>query len=170
MLGNQGYGPYGTRRYQQGTLGTAKGFTGQYADDLSGLDYYVSRYYDPVIGRFLSADTAQGNLVGMDAYGYVNANPEMKNDPAGRFYTDANGDVGYVYKQGSHSVVSTYTEQTQTYTNYYPEYKYTYSHSAHSTPAYRGGGGLSIRTAINQTFHNKRTVRVLNLMLNSVVW
>jgi RHS repeat-associated protein len=33
---------------------TTKGFTGQYNDPTSGLDYYVSRYYDPVASVFLS--------------------------------------------------------------------------------------------------------------------
>jgi RHS repeat-associated protein len=43
-------------------MGTNKGFTGQYNDTLTGLDYYNARYYDPVVGVFLSADTVQGNL------------------------------------------------------------------------------------------------------------
>src|SRR6266700_1578340 len=32
VQGNQVYSPYGSSRYQQGTMGTAKGFTGQYND------------------------------------------------------------------------------------------------------------------------------------------
>ncbi len=62
VQGNQVYSPYGSSRYQQGTMGTAKGFTGQYNDSVSGLDYYGSRYYDPVVGRFLSADALDGNI------------------------------------------------------------------------------------------------------------
>jgi len=34
-------------------MGTNKGYTGQYADPLSGFDYYNARYYDPVCGRRL---------------------------------------------------------------------------------------------------------------------
>jgi len=60
VLGNQVYGPYGTQRYSKGAIGTNKGFTGQYNDSVTGLDYYNARYYDPVVGVFLSADTAQG--------------------------------------------------------------------------------------------------------------
>ena len=33
---------------------------------------------------FLSADKTQGNLQGMDPYGYVNGNPETQSDPTGR--------------------------------------------------------------------------------------
>ncbi|HZO73629.1 MAG TPA: RHS repeat-associated core domain-containing protein, partial [Ktedonobacteraceae bacterium] len=90
VQGNQLYGPYGTSRYSQGSMGTNKGFTGQYAD-ATGLDYYNSRYYDPVIGRFLSADTVQGDGVGMDPYDYVGGNPETLIDPTGNKFVPAGG-------------------------------------------------------------------------------
>ncbi len=71
VQGNQVYGPYGKQRYKFGNLGMAKGFTGQYNDSLTGLDYYNARYYDPKVGVFLSADPVEGNGVGMDPYAYV---------------------------------------------------------------------------------------------------
>jgi RHS repeat-associated protein len=83
VQGNQAYGPYGNTRYQVGSMGTAKGFTGQY-QDATGLDYYGARYYDPVVGRFISADTVQGNGQGMEPYAYVGGNPETNNDPTGQ--------------------------------------------------------------------------------------
>ena len=83
VLGNQAYGPYGNQRYVAGSLGTSKGYTGQYNDSLTGLDYYNARYYDPVVGRFLSADVVQGNVQGMDPYAYVGGNPETYTDPTG---------------------------------------------------------------------------------------
>ena len=55
VQGNQLYDPYGNNRYQSGSMATSKGYTGQYNDSLSGLDYYGSRYYDPAAGVFLSA-------------------------------------------------------------------------------------------------------------------
>jgi RHS repeat-associated protein len=82
VLGNQVYGPYGNQRYTQGSMGTAKGYTGQYAD-ATGLDYYNARYYDPIVGLFVSADTVQGNEQGMDPYAYVGGNPETMVDPSG---------------------------------------------------------------------------------------
>jgi RHS repeat-associated protein len=82
VQGNQAYGPYGNSQYQAGAIGTAKGFTGQY-QDATGLDYYNARYYDPAVGRFISADTVEGNGSGMDPYAYVDGNPETKNDPTG---------------------------------------------------------------------------------------
>ncbi|MFH1381275.1 MAG: RHS repeat-associated core domain-containing protein [Chloroflexota bacterium] len=47
---------YGDCRNSQGNLGTDKLFTGQRLDD-TGLYYYGARYYDPIIGRFISPDT-----------------------------------------------------------------------------------------------------------------
>jgi len=84
---NQVYGPYGNLLYSaNGTMGTTKGYTGQYSDPLTGLDYYVSRYYDPVAGVFLSADTKEGNAQGMNPYAYVAQNPETLTDPSGQMY------------------------------------------------------------------------------------
>jgi RHS repeat-associated protein len=78
LLGNQVYSPYGTQRYNKGAMGTNKGFTGQYNDSLTGLDYYNARYYDPVDSVFLSADVAQGNSSGRNPYDYVGGNPETR--------------------------------------------------------------------------------------------
>lgn len=90
ILGNQTYGPYGNQRYSTGSMGTTKGYTGQYADT-TGLDYYNARYYDPVIGRFVSADTVDSNIKGMDPYAYVEGNPETKVDPTGHDGIDLSG-------------------------------------------------------------------------------
>jgi RHS repeat-associated protein len=84
MLGRQLYSPYGSQRFQNGNMGTTKGFTGQYNDPVTSLDYYGSRYYDPVSGVFLSADSVAGNLAGMNPYGYVGGNPETWTDPSGQ--------------------------------------------------------------------------------------
>jgi RHS repeat-associated protein len=83
VKGTQGFGPYGNGRYYQGNINTAKGFTGQYNDGLTGLDYYNARYDDQAAGVFLSADTVQGNLQAVSPYMYVSGNPETLNDPTG---------------------------------------------------------------------------------------
>ncbi len=94
IKGNQVFGPYGNARDLQGTINTAKGFTGQYNDSLTGLDYYGSRYYDQVAGVFLSADVKQGNMQGMNPYAYVGGNPETKNDPTGQRFVMPGGGGG----------------------------------------------------------------------------
>ncbi len=80
------YGPYGGIRYSSGTMPTAKGFTGQYADASTGLDYYGARYYDPALGQFTSADPVDD---GFNRYIYVHGNPETDVDPTGN--TDVDG-------------------------------------------------------------------------------
>jgi RHS repeat-associated protein len=85
VVGYMGYGPFGFVQYHAGQTGTNKGYTGQDTDPLSGLDYYVARYYDPVVGLFLSADTVQSNLKGFDPYAYVGNNPETVTDPIGHW-------------------------------------------------------------------------------------
>ena len=85
LVGAQLYGPYGLSRYNTGTLPTSIGFTGQRADSVTGLDYYMARYYDPGVGQFLSVDSVQGNGQGMDPYAYVGGNPESRTDPTGDY-------------------------------------------------------------------------------------
>ena len=81
------YGPYGNVRYSSGTMPTDIGFTGQRGDSVTGLDYYNARYYDPVVGLFISADTVlPGNGYdpwGLSRYAYVRGNPETMTDPTG---------------------------------------------------------------------------------------
>ncbi len=85
IQGEQLSGPYGNQRYMEGSLGTDKGYTGQFADSITGLDYYNARWYDPVSGRFVSPDSVQGNAQGMDPYAYVEGNPETRTDPTGHW-------------------------------------------------------------------------------------
>ncbi|MEO6890260.1 MAG: RHS repeat-associated core domain-containing protein, partial [Ktedonobacteraceae bacterium] len=53
--------------------------------------YDHARYYDAVVGRFVSADITQGNAQGMDPYSYVGNNPETRNDPTGQRFCDPTG-------------------------------------------------------------------------------
>ena len=78
VKGNQLYDPYGASRYYVPTINTTKGYTGQYNDALTGLDYYHARYYDPAVGLFLTPDSKQGNMQGVNPYAYVLGNPETK--------------------------------------------------------------------------------------------
>ena len=61
-------------------------YRGYYYDTETGLYYLQSRYYDPVVGRFLNADgyttTGQG-ILGNNMFAYCNNNPVMLSDPFG---------------------------------------------------------------------------------------
>jgi RHS repeat-associated protein len=87
LVAAQLYDPYGQSRYSSGTMPTDLGFTGQHSDGVTGLDYYVSRYYDPTVGQFISPDSALPengyNPWGLSRYAYVQGNPETITDPDG---------------------------------------------------------------------------------------
>jgi len=79
------YLPFGTTR--AGSVNTDKKFTGQRLDG-TGLYYYGARYYDPVIGRFISADTLvqnPANPQSLNRYSYVANNPLKYTDPSGHY-------------------------------------------------------------------------------------
>jgi RHS repeat-associated protein len=82
------YLPFGelSQTNSTGVDKVTKKFTGQEYDEDSGLYYYGSRYYDPKIGRFLSADSIIPDIYNAQAfnrYSYVMNNPIMYMDPSG---------------------------------------------------------------------------------------
>ncbi len=81
------YYPYGKTRYALDSSLTHK-FTGQEEDEETGLYYYGARYYDPAIGRFVSADSmvpSPGNPQNLNRYTYCLNNPLIYTDPTGHF-------------------------------------------------------------------------------------
>jgi RHS repeat-associated protein len=79
------YRPYGAQAL--GTPPKGPGYTGHVNDPDTGLVYMQARYYDPVVGRFLSADPlgpAVGNVFNFGRYEYANNNPILNIDPDGR--------------------------------------------------------------------------------------
>ncbi len=83
----QRYTPWGETR-TDGNLTTDHTFTGQIEDEATGLSFYNARYYDPAIGRFVSADTvipSAGNGQDYNRYSYVRNNPVKYNDPTGNW-------------------------------------------------------------------------------------
>ena len=62
-----------------------------------GLDYYVARWYDPVLGRFVQLDNIishKGTIRSYDRYSYVENNPINYTDPSGNMYCDSDGHCG----------------------------------------------------------------------------
>jgi RHS repeat-associated protein len=79
------YYPYGKTKYALDSSLTHK-FTGQEEDEETGLYYYGARYYDPAIGRFISADSivpSPGNPQNLNRYTYCLNNPVILVDPNG---------------------------------------------------------------------------------------
>lgn len=70
---------------ETGSLHETPRFTGKPLDS-KGLYYFNARYYNPTIGRFISADPARQ---GLNWYVYCNNNPLMYVDPDGLDYDPA---------------------------------------------------------------------------------
>ena len=67
-------------------------YRGYYYDSETGLYYLQSRYYDPEVGRFISADgyvsTGQG-VLGSNMFAYCGNNPVSRMDSEGQFWLGA---------------------------------------------------------------------------------
>jgi RHS repeat-associated protein len=82
------YSPYGSTTYQAVRSQTAPSkryrFSGAEREENSGLAYHGARFYAPWLGRWLSTDPDEKELMVGSAYAYSRANPVVLNDPAGR--------------------------------------------------------------------------------------
>lgn len=80
--------PYGSQIETQGEGGAvATGYTGHLEMRDHGLVYAGARWYDPVVGRFLSPDPVRFGIespVSFNRYAYANDNPYQYLDPDGR--------------------------------------------------------------------------------------
>ncbi|QDH21604.1 polymorphic toxin-type HINT domain-containing protein [Saccharibacillus brassicae] len=64
------------------------GYSGEFWDEDTGLQYLRSRWYDPSIGRFIQEDTFEGYVnrpSSLNPYTYVENNPLKYVDPSGHF-------------------------------------------------------------------------------------
>ncbi len=90
-VAQQRYYPYGEERWSSGALPTDYTFTGQRNEAGLGLMDYNARFYDPYLGRFISADTIvpePGNPQALNRYSYVLGNPLRYVDPTGHYTED----------------------------------------------------------------------------------
>jgi RHS repeat-associated protein len=81
------YDAFGVLIEQNGTFGNSFQFAGEQTDG-TGLQYLRARYYDPMIGRFISKDAFGGFIedpMSQNSYLYANANPVNYTDPSGYF-------------------------------------------------------------------------------------
>ena len=80
------YFPYGAARYDTANQQTIYRYTGQRIETGTGLYDYGARWYDPLIGRFLAADSIvpnPGDSQALNRYMYVAGNPIKYSDPTG---------------------------------------------------------------------------------------
>lgn len=80
------YAAWGTQRWSSGDTPTRRRYTGQIQDVETGLYFYNARYYDPVLARFIQADTFvpdPNNPQTLNRFSYTNNNPVNYTDPTG---------------------------------------------------------------------------------------
>jgi len=80
------YTPFGSTYQTSGSQDSDFKFTGQRLDDTTGLYYYGARYYDPLIGRFITPDTIIQRPYDpqtLNRYTYCRNNPLKFTDPTG---------------------------------------------------------------------------------------
>ena len=86
------YRPYGN--IAMGAPTGQPGYTGHVADSDSGMIYMQARYYDPLVGRFLSTDPlgpSPGSIDYFNRFSYVGDNPVARVDPFGRYICKTEG-------------------------------------------------------------------------------
>lgn len=83
------YHLWGTAHQNSSNSPTDYGYTGQM--QVGDIYYYNARWYDPMIGRFMQADTivpSHQGTQGFDRYAYVNNNPVNGTDPTVHCFVD----------------------------------------------------------------------------------
>ncbi|MHC1781889.1 MAG: RHS repeat-associated core domain-containing protein [Anaerolineaceae bacterium] len=103
------YTAFGEIRATSGLTATKYRYTGQLAQDVLGLDYYLARWYDPTLNHFIQADSLISNPANpqtWDKYAYAINNPIMFKDPSGHYvcYIEVNGSChGYASDSSPHA-------------------------------------------------------------------
>jgi RHS repeat-associated protein len=128
------YSAFGEIRARTGTTVTDKKYTGQQQETEIGLDFYVSRFYDPTTAHFIQMDSIvpdPGDSKAFDRYAYVSNNPINLIDPTGHRDCDASGNNCLSYNPKTKKAVLPTPK-----TNIPPALSSTPTYAPVSTPAY----------------------------------
>ncbi|WP_086933624.1 RHS repeat-associated core domain-containing protein [Agarilytica rhodophyticola] len=120
VIWREQYTPYGEEINSPAANDDLAGYTGHIKDSGTGLNYMQARYYDPVVGRFLSNDPVgfvQGRERHFNRYGYTYNDPVNSIDPDGEFALPAvaiGAIVGGVVNAVAYAVTSDFNGKTTT--------------------------------------------------------
>ncbi len=82
------YDPFGVLVQSQGTRPAPLGYTGEWEDEATGLQYLRARWYSPAVGRFTQTDPfggLAGSALTQNPYIYGLNSPTLYSDPTGQF-------------------------------------------------------------------------------------
>ncbi len=143
------YTPYGSVWETTANLTDHK-YTGQKADDSTGLYYYGARYYDPAYARFISPDPIipdQFDPQQLNRYAYCRNNPINLIDPTGHEAEESSIGGGWAYRESGSSYY--------TVVNSYPTFSVTTGIQSISAGDFGGvgrvGGGFLDSGALGST-------------------
>lgn len=97
------YTPFGEELQSRAANDNLAGFTGHIKDKATGLNYMQARYYDPVIGRFLSIDPVEFSVSSPGMFGrytYTHNDPVNMIDPDGEEAYGLNAEAKVVWGVG----------------------------------------------------------------------
>ena len=160
LLEQTAYEPFGKRRAPNGTsdptnaitgVNTDRGFTDhEHLDDLA-LVHMNGRVFDPLVGRFLSADPNvqfKDDLQSYNRYSYVSNNPLNARDPTGYFSLFDGLFTSLGFATGGASGALLHYEVHKFTVQYLASHQWAYSLSqivvAAATAAYCGGCGSAL--------------------------
>jgi RHS repeat-associated protein len=120
------YGPYGQPLTSNGSVVVnGRGYINQRFDPETGLQYLNARYLDPLLGRFLSADSYdpwEGG-VGTNRYAYADNDPVNGSDPDGHVTASYTGNwIG-----APNSTSANHAAQGSSYTYSFSNFTGTYT-------------------------------------------
>jgi len=185
------YYPFGSKRENLGTYDEIKfNYTGQYEDSETDLLYYNARYYDPVLGRFISADKLyleemdkRGvNGQELNVFAYVGNNPIIKIDPTGQSGSpfDIPGEIAkftfveaakHDYKVVSPHLIKQISKVNGSIANEksnLSNLKNNLKTNHSNLKASRGNGIKSRISALNKVMNTKAQIKASNVKINSL--
>jgi len=92
IVNSYNYDEWGNIRTISETVSNPLRYCGEYFDEESGLYYLRARYYDPLIARFITKDSLEGDIsnpLSMNQYTYCYNNPLIYADPSGHLVDQA---------------------------------------------------------------------------------
>ncbi len=161
-------------------------YRGYYYDSDLSLYYLQTRYYDPVVCRFINADGAlYGTMLGFNLFIYCENNPATRVDPSGDYSVDIKDDDGNplndwllnggegggtVYYTGPGSAYYNYAVYTSTctYNAMIGGYHYNGSRGiGGNTADFATGGYVSVTDSMATSTHKHYTISGKPVISNS---